>query len=174
MVANHVVAVGIGDIPNRHERRRNGGGGPMKRRPALRRAQPVIMHSSDSTKKPKTRSRSKAIDKSVLALPEPRRVRDRDHVRYVAKQPCLICGRQPSDAHYLRFTQSRAMGRKVSDEFTVPLCRGHHREVHRCGDEAAWWAKTGIDPGIAARTLWLDTRPLSSIPERLPADDTAE
>jgi ERF superfamily len=137
-------------------------------------AQPVIMHNSDSTKKPKTRSRSKAIDKSVLALPEPRRVRDRDHVRHVAKQPCLICGRQPSDAHHLRFTQSRAMGRKVSDEFTVPLCRGHHREVHRCGDEAAWWAKTGIDPGIAARTLWLDTRPLSSIPERLRVDDTAE
>jgi hypothetical protein len=110
-------------------------------------------------KEPKGRSRSKAVDKSVLALPEPRRVRDRDHVRHVAKQPCLICGRQPTDAHHLRFTQSRALGRKVSDEFTVPLCRGHHREVHRCGDEVAWWAKTGIDPGIAARTLWLDTRP---------------
>ena len=137
-------------------------------------AQPAIMHGRDSTKKPKARSRSKAIDKSVLALPEPRRVRDREHVRHVAKQPCLVCGRQPSDAHHLRFAQSRAMGRKVSDEFTVPLCRGHHREVHRCGDEAAWWAKTGIDPGVAARTLWLDTRPISSIPERLRADDTVE
>jgi hypothetical protein len=137
-------------------------------------AQPAIMHGPDSTKKAKTRSRSKVIDKSLLALPEPRRVRDRDHVRHVAKQPCLICGRQPSDAHHLRFAQSRAMGRKVSDEFTVPLCRGHHREVHRSGDEAAWWAKTGIDPGAAARTLWLDTRPLPSISERLPADDTAE
>jgi hypothetical protein len=69
-------------------------------------------------------------------LPEPRRVRDREHVRYVAKQPCLVCGRQPSDPHHLRFAQSRAMARKVSDEFTVPLCRGHHREVHRYGDEA--------------------------------------
>ena len=129
--------------------------------------QPAIMPGPDPTKKPKTRSRSKVIDKSVLALPEPRRVRDRDHVRHVAKQPCLICGRHPSDAHHLRFAQSRAMGRKVSDEFTVPLCRGHHREAHRCGDETAWWAKTGIDPGVAARTLWLDTRPLSSILERL-------
>jgi hypothetical protein len=137
-------------------------------------AQPAIMHGPDSTKKPKARSRSKAIDKSVLALPEPRRVRDREHVRHVAKQPCLVCGRQPSDAHHLRFAQSRAMGRKVSDEFTVPLCRGHHREVHRCGDEAAWWAKIGIDPGVAARTLWLDTRSVSSIPERLRADDPAE
>jgi hypothetical protein len=113
-------------------------------------------------KEPKGRARSKVIDKSVLALPEPRRVRDRDHVRYVAKQPCLVCGRQPSDPHHLRFAQSRALGRKVSDEFTVPLCRGHHREVHRCGDEAAWWRKLGIDPTDAARALWLETHPIGS------------
>jgi hypothetical protein len=59
--------------------------------------------------------------------------------------------------------QSRALGRKVSDEFTVPLCRGHHREVHRCGDEAAWWNKTGVDPTAAARALWLKTHPLPKI-----------
>ena len=106
------------------------------------------------------------IDKSVLALPEPRRIRDREHVRYVAKQPCLICGRQPSDAHHLRFAQSRALGRKVSDEFTVPLCRGHHREVHRCGDEAAWWRKAGIDPMLRARALWLETHPLPTTGRR--------
>jgi hypothetical protein len=98
--------------------------------------------------------------KSVLSLPAPRRVRDRDHVRLVAKQPCLICGRRPADAHHLRFAQSRALGRKVSDEFTVPLCRGHHREVHRCGDETAWWKKAGIDPTVPARVLWLQSHPL--------------
>jgi hypothetical protein len=102
-------------------------------------------------------SRAKRIDKSTLALPEPRRIRDRDHIRYVTKQPCLICGRRPSDPHHLRFAQNRALGRKVSDEFVVPLCRGHHREVHRCGDEAAWWSKVGVNPMGAARTLWLET-----------------
>jgi hypothetical protein len=81
-------------------------------------------------------------------------------VRFVAQQACLICGRKPCDAHHLRFAQSRALGRKVSDEFTVPLCRGHHREVHRHGDEAKWWDKTGIDPTISARELWLETHPL--------------
>ena len=118
----------------------------------------------------KFRSRSPGIDKTILALPEPRRVRDRDHVRYVAKQPCLICGRQPCDAHHLRYSQSRALGRKVSDEFTVPLCRGHHREVHGCGDEVAWWRKSGIDPTVAARVLWLETHPLSSGPGNALAD----
>jgi hypothetical protein len=121
--------------------------------------QPVTARSSSSMK-PKNRLRSKAVDKSVLTLPEPRRIRDREHVRHVAKQPCLVCGRRPSDPHHLRFTQSRALGRKVSDEFVVPLCRGHHREVHRCGDETAWWQKTGIDPAAAARALWLKTHPL--------------
>jgi len=71
------------------------------------------------------------IDKSLLVFAEPRRIRDRDHFRHVMKQPCLICGRQPSDPHHLRFAQCRALGRKVSDEFTVPLCRTHHREIHR-------------------------------------------
>jgi len=109
----------------------------------------------------------------MLALPEPRRVRDREHVRHVARQPCLICGRRPSDAHHLRYAQSRALSRKVSDEFTVPLCRGHHREVHHSGDEAAWWTKAGIDPTVAARALWLETHPLPSDKTRV-EDPTSE
>jgi len=108
----------------------------------------------------KKRHRAAAVEKSVLALPTPRRIRDREHLKSVAKQPCLVCGRRPADAHHLRFAQSPALGRKVSDEFTVPLCRGHHRDVHRCGDEAAWWDKTGIDPTAAARSLWLKSHPL--------------
>jgi hypothetical protein len=99
------------------------------------------------------------INKSVLVFLEPRRVRDRDHIWHVIKQPCLVCGRRPSDPHHLRLAQSRALGCKVSDEFTVPLCRGHHRELHRHGDEAGWWEKLGLDPNRAARALWLATHP---------------
>ena len=94
------------------------------------------------------------IDKSVLAVAAPRRYRNREHLRYVAKQPCLVCGRKPSDPHHLRFVQPRALGRKASDEFAVPLCRIHHRLVHRVGNEAAWWQEAGIDPIKAARKLW--------------------
>ena len=123
---------------------------------------PRIAQPVNKNIKVRRRAGSKSIDKSVLTLPEPRRARDRHHVRYVAKQPCLICGRQPSDAHHLRFTQSRALGRKVSDEFTVPLCRGHHREVHRCGDEAKWWKAAGVDPTATAHALWRETHPLTT------------
>jgi hypothetical protein len=83
-------------------------------------------------------------------------------VHHVAQQSCLVCGRKPSDAHHLRFAQTRTLGRKVSDEFTVPLCRGHHRELHRHGDEAKWWAKIAIDPMPVARALWLETHPLAT------------
>jgi hypothetical protein len=102
------------------------------------------------------------IDKSRLAHPEPRRIRDKDHLRFVAAQPCLICGRTPADPHHLRFAQSRALGRKVSDEWVVALCRGHHREVHRHGDERDWWGKAGIDPDVTARSLWLQSHPSRS------------
>jgi hypothetical protein len=148
----------------------NAQGGSEKSSPTAEPARPAALMSV--VQKPASRKRVRAqrvagaIDKSALAFPEPRRVRDRDHVRYVAKQPCLVCGRQPSDAHHLRFAQYPALGRKVSDEFTVPLCRGHHREIHRCGDEAAWWSKAEVNPTVAARGLWLETHPFPTAQDR--------
>jgi hypothetical protein len=100
------------------------------------------------------------IDKGALAVSEPRRYRNKEHLRFVATKPCLICGRRPSDPHHLRHLQPRALGRKTSDEFTVPLCRIHHRLVHRVGNEAAWWHDVGIDPIKVARKLWGQTRRL--------------
>jgi len=94
------------------------------------------------------------IDKSQLAIAEPKRLRDKAHLKFVASQPCLVCGRQPSDPHHLRFAQPRAIGLKVSDEFTVPLCRGHHRELHQTGNEQAWWAERKLDALEIARSLW--------------------
>ena len=99
------------------------------------------------------------IDKSVLALGEARRIRDKEHLKHVASRPCLICGRQPSEPHHVRFAQKLAFGRKVSDEFTVPLCRLHHRELHRSRNEPQWWKTARIDPLPIARALWETTRP---------------
>jgi hypothetical protein len=86
------------------------------------------------------------------------RLRDKTHRRYVSSQPCLVCGRSPADPHHLRFAQPRALGRKISDEFTVPLCRVHHRELHRHGAEIAWWQSVKIDPLPLAKRLWQHTR----------------
>jgi hypothetical protein len=97
--------------------------------------------------------------KSALTLSEPKRRRDKSHLRFVAAQACSVCGRQPSDPHHLRFAQPRALGLKVSDEFTVPLCRGHHRQLHQAGNEIAWWDKIKIDALGIARKLWEETHP---------------
>jgi hypothetical protein len=98
------------------------------------------------------------IDKSVLAIAEPRRLRDKAHLRFVASHPCLVCGRQPSDPHHLRFAQPRALGLKVSDEFTVPLCRDHHKQLHRAGNEIAWWHDLHVKPLEIAKKLWGESR----------------
>jgi hypothetical protein len=111
---------------------------------------------------------AKGIDKSLLALAAPRRYRNREHLRYVMQQPCLVCGRKPSDPHHLRYMQPRALGLKASDEFTVRLCRVHHRAAHHAGDERAWWKAAGIDPMKFARRLWKQTRVKEG---RLPADE---
>jgi hypothetical protein len=86
------------------------------------------------------------------------RLRDPEHRKFVARQPCLICGRQPCDAHHLRFAQPRGLGLKVSDEFTVPLCRTHHRELHQTGREEAWWTVRKVDALDKAAQLWRQTR----------------
>jgi hypothetical protein len=132
-----------------------------------------VEHPKASRRSPGEQSRATSINKTVLTLAVPRRIRDREHVKSVAKHPCLVCGRRPADAHHLRFAQSRALGRKVSDEFTVPLCRGHHREVHRSGDEAAWWDRAGIDPNVTARALWLEMHRLPTISDQTRIEEPA-
>lgn len=101
---------------------------------------------------------SNGIDKSQLTIAEPKRHRDKAHLKFVASQPCLICGRQPSDPHHLRFAQPRALGLKVSDEFTVPLCRGHHRQLHQAGDEYTWWNNLEINALEIAKGPWEESR----------------
>ena len=119
------------------------------------------------------------IDKSLLTIAEPKRLRDKAHLRFVASQPCLVCGRQPSDPHHLRFAQPRALGLKVSDEFTVPLCRGHHRQLHQAGNEVAWWEGLKINALPVAKGLWEQTHPKSATaqtqqPNGIPAKTDTE
>jgi len=114
---------------------------------------PQVLATTESTQP----GQAQGIDKSILTVAAPRRYRNRGHLRYVAQQACLVCGRKPSDPHHLGFTQPRALGRKVSDEFAVPLCRGHHRAAHRSRDERAWWRQMGIDPIKVARRFWKQT-----------------
>jgi len=85
------------------------------------------------------------------------RKRDKAHLAFVASQPCLICKRCPCDAHHLKFAQPRTLGRKVSDEYTVPLCRDHHQQLHRHGNEIGWWADLQIVPLPVATELWRAT-----------------
>jgi hypothetical protein len=108
---------------------------------------------------------------TVTVISKPVRERDRNHLRFVASQPCLVCGRTPSDAHHIKFAEQRAMGRKVSDRFTVPICRLHHRELHRRGNERAWWESQAIDPLVTAAILWGRTHTVAPAEPNLPGDE---
>ncbi len=114
---------------------------------------------------------AEADAKRPVLIPKEKRIRDRQHLAFVASQPCLVCGRRPAQAHHVRFAQPRAMGMKVSDEFTLPLCNTHHDALHRTGDERAWWARHGIiDPLKIAARLWEASRLSSNCDEPNGAD----
>jgi ERF superfamily len=131
----------------------------------------VAAASNTSThRKATTRAKKHTRCEAIRSLGKTARLRDKDHRRFVLRQACLVCGRVPSDPHHLTFTQPRALGRRASDEFIVPVCRIHHRELHRSGDEAAWWRRLNIDPLPIALRLWQQTRSdeeLTSIAQRI-------
>lgn len=124
--------------------------------PALRSSEPAesLGQAVPAVKAPREAA---ASNQMVKPLPKEGRVRSKAHLRFVAAQPCLICQRSPSDAHHLKFAQPRALGRKVSDEFAVPLCREHHQALHRHGNEMGWWANVNLRPLEVAKGLWEQT-----------------
>jgi ERF superfamily len=151
-----LAALGDEPMPQLSEAAQNE---PPLTRPTLDTSKPAVLSVEPGTR------RGRVPAKTI-------RLRDKDHRRYISTQPCLVCGRSPADAHHLRFTQPRALGRKVSDEFTVPLCRVHHRELHRHGAEAAWWRSIKIDPLPVANRLW-QRRRLDATTDAVSRDTTS-
>ena len=124
---------------------------------------PALLPESQKTSAPDRPPRQTEHGaEAVTAISKPVRDRDREHLKFVAAQPCLVCGRTPSDPHHIKFAEQRAMGRKVSDRFAVPICRLHHRELHQRGNERAWWESQGIDPLPVAAKLWTKTHGLAA------------
>ena len=107
---------------------------------------------------PNTQSMAPITPVAKPMAPHCKRIRNKEHLRFVASQSCLICGRSPSHAHHIKFAQPRAMGRKVSDEWAVPLCYIHHRALHDRGDEKAWWKLNKIEPIKEADRLWSESQ----------------
>jgi hypothetical protein len=124
-------------------------------------AEPGVVSNSKRCRpqrRPASTSSADLNGRAVTAFPKRLRLRDKDHLKFVATQSCLICGRTPADPHHLRFAEHPALGSKVSDEFTVPLCRMHHRQVHWHGNERAWWEQQRLDPLPMAAGLWAKSR----------------
>jgi hypothetical protein len=104
---------------------------------------------------PATKSARPKIDKSVLTIGEPKRIRCKEHLRSVASQLVSSAGARPlMHTHHIRYPQSRGLSLKVSDEFTVPLCASYHHDIHVTGKEREWWQEHKIDPIEIANTLW--------------------
>lgn len=119
--------------------------------------------TQEANVKEPARDRAEPTRAIVTVIGKPVRERDRNHLRFVARRPCLVCDRSPCDPHHIKFAEQRAMGRKVSDRFTVPLCRLHHRELHRRGNEREWWQTHGIDPLAIAARLWAMTHAVKDV-----------
>ena len=104
------------------------------------------------------------IDKSVLTISEPRRIRCKEHLRFVAESALSRLRTLTYHAHHIRYAQPAVSSLKVSDEFTVPLCAIHHSENHTTGNERRWWQERNLDPLPVAHRLWQNSRSADRTP----------
>jgi len=74
------------------------------------------------------------------------KIRSQKYLSFVRSHGCLVCNRPPQ-AHHLTHIMEGSRGmRRTGDQFAVPLCEEHHRQLHADGNENRWWALQGIDP----------------------------
>ena len=74
------------------------------------------------------------------------RQHDKEHLRFVASRPCLICRtNQDIIAHHIKMAnarickpQSSNIGMKADDRYTLPLCWQHHEQLHAMGEKKFW------------------------------------
>lgn len=62
--------------------------------------------------------------------PKPKRTVDKKALQEARKQPCVVCGRSPSDAHHL--TSKGAGGGDIASNL-LPVCRIDHQKIHQMG-----------------------------------------
>jgi len=85
----------------------------------------------------------------------PKRVRSKKHMAAVREGGCSICGNPAADAHHIRIAgHGRGLGIKNGDDWTIPLCRRHHDELHAFGDEKLFLDLHGVDGVALAQSLW--------------------
>ena len=82
-----------------------------------------------------------------------KRYRSDKYLKWVASKPCILCYYDCCQAHHITIAEPKAMGMKVSDYYTVPLCYTHHHQLHMTG-EAKFWTKIGINPKFYALLLY--------------------
>lgn len=73
------------------------------------------------------------------------RLRDPSYLSHIRQMPCLVCGRSPSEAHHLLRGRERGVSLKAGDDWVVPLCNQHHRQLHEDGNEEIFFALEGVN-----------------------------
>lgn len=87
------------------------------------------------------------------------RVKAPGHLARVAQLGCLVCNRRGCQCHHLLrpWDGTRGTGRRAGDHNAIPLCPMHHRQLHKRGDEDAFFEEVTGSPDtgrVCAKNLW--------------------
>ena len=103
--------------------------------------------------------------------PKAIRLRDREHCKFVTTQPCVVCGRRPSESASCSIrSAARARPKSQRRVHSVPICRLHHRELHRyTAMRPLGEVGVNVDPRLQSRSAFGGDRELIEV-TRCPQD----
>lgn len=89
-----------------------------------------------------------------MLIPKTKPIRDPKWMAHLKTLPCRCCGAYGSDPAHLG--HARGMGYKEGDDWCVPLCRIHHREMDTDprGKEVWWMQNVAIPEAERAYREW--------------------
>lgn len=63
-------------------------------------------------------------------IPKTKAWRSKRYLDWVKTLPCVLCGCPADDAHHAIGLGLSGMGMTAADYYAIPVCRGHHSEIH--------------------------------------------
>lgn len=87
------------------------------------------------------------------------RVKDKAHLEFVSRLPCVITGRGPVQVCHIRFPslehgkRQTGKGEKPDDRWVLPMIPEMHALQHS-GKEEKFWEDHNIDPLATAKLLY--------------------
>lgn len=90
-----------------------------------------------------------------MLIPKQNFIRDKNHLAFIRKLPCIVCGKSPCEAAHIRTNSGAGTGIKPGDDRVVPLCTMCHKKQHATSEVKFYYPYGGWERAVVlAKALY--------------------